>query len=128
MKATTLALIPTLPPDSSTVEIPDSMNPTERDKLIDELRAISTEFARIQTRDEERAKFLDQRFRAIDARLGKLEEGADASGRYDLEVVTKRLEKREAEFVRWKFWALGIVGALVTSAIVGLVVHYFSTR
>jgi DNA repair exonuclease SbcCD ATPase subunit len=104
------------------------MNENEREKLIDELRAISTEFARLSTRDEERAKFLDQRFKAIDARLGKLEAGADASGRYDLAVVTKQLEKRDAEFVRWKFWALGIIGALVTSSIVGLVVHYFSTK
>jgi len=126
MSAATLALIPTMPPESSTVEIPASMNPTERTKLVDALGDISTELARVQTRDEERAKFAEQRWRAIDARLAKLESGADASGRYDLDLVTKKLDKREAEFVRWKFWALGIIGALLTSTIVGLVVHYLS--
>lgn len=123
-----LALIPTLPPESSTVEIPDSMSPTEQEKLIDELRMISTEFARLSTRDEERANFLDQRFHEINARFSKLENYVDASRRYDLAVVTKTLDKREAEFLRWKFWALGILGALVTSLIIGLVIFYLANR
>jgi len=122
----TLALIPTLPPDSSTVEIPASMNDEEKGQLVAELAKISTEIARVQTRDEERAKFADQRWRAIDARLGKLEGKADASGQHDLAVLQKALDKRDAEAVRWKFWALGILGGLFSSAIVGLVVYYFA--
>lgn len=124
----TLALIPTLPPESSTVEIPQSMNDEEKGQLVAELSKISTEIAKVQTRDEERAKFAEQRWRAVDARLAKLEGRADASGQHDLAVLQKALDKRDAEFIRWKFWALGIIGALVTSSIVGLVVHYFATR
>lgn len=119
-----IALLPNLPPESARVEIPTSMNPEEQAKLIGELGKISTEIARVTTRDEERAKFLDQRFRAIDARIGKLEAGADASGAHDLVVLQKALDKRDAEFSRWKWWALSIAATLFTSALVGLIVHW----
>jgi hypothetical protein len=124
--STVLALIPTLPPESSTIRIPASMSPTERERLIDELRAISTEFARIQTREEERAKFLEQRFWAIDVRFAKLENSAEQTGRHDLVTLQKALDKRDAEFSRWRWWALSIVATIVTSAIIGLVVFYLN--
>jgi len=119
-------LIPTLPPESARVELPDSMNPEEQGKVIGELAKISTEIARVQTRDEERSKFLDQRFRAIDARLAKIEDDAENTGRHELASLEKLIDKRDTEITRWKFWLLGIVGAVVTSTIVGLVVHYLS--
>lgn len=128
MSEATVALLPTMPPESARVEIPASMNTQDREKLIGELSQISTEIARVQTRDEERAKFLDQRFRAIDARLAKLEDETEQTGRHDLVLLQKQLDKREAEFSKWKSWALSIVGALITSTIIGLVVHYFATK
>jgi len=124
----TIALLPTLPPESSQVEIPRSMNPEEQARLVSELGKISTEIARVQTRDEERGKFLDQRLRAIDSRLGKLEGHADASGQHDLAIVTKALDKATSANDKIKWWALSIATTLITSAIVGLVVHYLATR
>ena len=121
----TAVLLPTLPPESRQVEIPDSMHPDERAKLIAELGKISTEIATVQVRDEERAKFLDQRFRAIDARLAKIEEDADASGQFNLVELQKQLDERKAESSKWKWWALSIIATIFTSALVGLVVHYF---
>lgn len=124
----TIALLPTLPPESARVEIPESMNPEEKAKLVAELGKISTEIARVQTRDDERAKFAEQRWRAVDARLAKLEGRADASGQHDLVVVTKALDKAQAANDKIKWWGLSIATTLLTSAIVGLVVHYLATR
>jgi hypothetical protein len=121
-------LIPTLPPESNKIEIPRSMNPEERAKLIAELGAISTEIARVQTRDEERSKFAEQRWRAVDARLAKLEGHADKSGAHDLAIVTKALDKATAANDKIKWWAVSIGTTLLTSAIVGLVVHYLAAR
>lgn len=119
-----IALLPTLPPESARVEIPASMNPEEQAKLIGELGNISTELARVQTRDEERAKFADQRWRAIDARIAKIEKNADASAGHDLAVLQKALDKRDVEFAKWKWYALSIAATLFTSALVGLIVHW----
>lgn len=120
----TLAILPTMPPDSARIELPESMTPEEQGKVLGELSKISTELAKVQVSNEERSKFIDQRFRAIDARLAKLEDDADATGKHELSSLEKLIDKREAEITRWKFWVLGIVGALVSSAVVGLVVHY----
>ena len=119
-------LIPTLPPESNKIQIPISMNEAEQARLVAELGVISTEIARVQTRDEERAKFLDQRFKAIDARLAKIEHVADSTGQHDLNTLQRALDKRDEEFSRWKWWALSIAATLATSAIVGLVVHWAS--
>lgn len=124
----TVALIPTLPPTSARVEIPDSMNPEEQAKLIAELGAISTELAKAQTRDEEREKAREQRFRAIDARLGKLEKTADSSSAHDLATIQRALDKKSEQLDKWKWWAMSIIAALITSTVVGLVVHYFATK
>ena len=113
-----IALLPTVP---GRVEIPDSMHPKEKDKLVEELGSIATSIARVETRDEERAKFADQRWRAIDARIGKLEHNADTN-------VTKALDKRTDELSKVKWWAVSIVTTFATSAVVGLIVYYLSTR
>jgi hypothetical protein len=124
----TIALLPTLPPESAQVEIPASMNPEEKAQLVAELGKISTEIARVQTRDEERNRFAEQRWRAVDARLAKLEGHADASGQHDLAVVTKALDKATTNNEKIKWWALSILTTLATSAVVGLVVHYLASR
>ena len=66
----------------------------------------------------------DQRFKAIDARLAKLENSADASGAHDLSLVQKALDKEREKSEKVKWWGLSILGTLVTSAIVGVVVHF----
>ena len=116
-------LIPTL---STRVEIPESMRAEEKAQLIAELGSISTEIAKVQTRDEERGKFAEQRWRAIDARIGKLEKSADATGEHKLEVLQKALDKKTETLDKWKWWALSIFATLGTSAIVGLVVFYLT--
>lgn len=128
MSTTATILIPTLPPPSNRIEIPEDMNPEDQARLLAELGAISTEIARIQTQNEERAKFADQRWRAVDARIAKLEKHADASAGHDLAVVQKALEKKADQLDKWKWWAMSILATLITSAIVGLVVHYLSTK
>ena len=117
-----------MPPEANTIEVPESMNPEDRATLIAELGKISTEIARVQTRDEERARFAEQRWRAIDARLAKLEGYADKSGEHDLALVTKALDKERENTAKIKWWALSILTTLATSAVVGLVVHYLSSR
>lgn len=119
MSQNALVLLPTMPPESRQVRIPESMNPEEEARLVGELGKISTELARVQTRDEERAKFLDQRFRATDARMAKLEAGATASGQYDLALAAKTLDKKEAEFAKWKWWVV----TLICSGAAGVLGH-----
>lgn len=128
MTQTQSVIFPTLPPPSNEIEIPESMPTTDRNKLFDQLGAISTELAKMQARDEERQKSLDQRLRAIDARLGKLEESADVSGHQDLIALQKTIDKREQEASKLKFWGLSILATLLTSALVGLVVHWLGGR
>ena len=121
-------IFPTLPPPSNEIEIPASMSTHDQNKLFEQLGSISTELAKMQARDEERQKSLDQRLRAIDARLAKLEEGADISGHQDLIALQKTIDKREHEASKIKFWALSILATLITSALVGLVVHFLGGR
>lgn len=125
---TTAVLLPALPPESARIEIPESMDPEESAKLLAELGQISTEIATSRVRNEERQKFLEQRFRAIDARIGKLEKSADVSSAHDVEALQRALDKRDAEFAKWKWWALGIAGSLFASALTGLVVYYLASR
>lgn len=123
--STTIAVLPTVP---ARVEIPDSMQPKEKDKLVEELGSITTALARVETRDEERAKFLEQRFRAIDARIGKLEQHADETGEHKLVVATGERDGARAELNKVKWWGLSILATFATSAVVGLIVYYLSTR
>lgn len=120
-----IALLPTVP---ARVVIPDSMHPKEKDKLVEELGSIATSIARVETRDEERAKFADQRWRAIDARIGKLEKHASETGEHKLAIVTKERDDERAELSKVKWWAVSIVTTFATSAVVGLIVYYLSTR
>lgn len=123
--SSTIALLPTVP---ARVEIPESMNPEEQAKLIGELGLISTEIARVQTRDEERGKFANQRWRAIDARLAKLEGFADTTAQHDLVVLQKQLDARLEESSKLKWWAISIFTTFATSAVVGLIVYYLTSR
>lgn len=126
--SSTALILPMLPPASRRIEIPESMNPREQARLTAELAGISTEIARVVTRDEERQKFFDQRFKAIDARIAKLENVTDETGKHDRAELEKRLAEQATETGRWKWWALGIAASLVSSALVGLIVHYFSGK
>jgi len=116
---------PTLPPPSDKIEIPESMSTPDRNKLFAQLGSISTELAKIQARDEERQKALDQRLRAIDARLARLEKDAEKAAGSDLETLKNTIAKHQSEASKMKFWVLSIVATLLTSAVVGLVVHFF---
>lgn len=127
MTATAL-ILPMLPPESRRIEIPESMNEQDQARLTSELAGISTEIARVVTRDEERQKFLDQRFKSIDARISKLEHTSDATGKHDRIELERQLAARIAESGKWKWWALGIGASLASSALVGLVVHYLSSK
>lgn len=110
-------ILPTMPPKARLVRIPDSMTPSEKGRLIDELAKISTELARLQVRDEERSKFSEQRFKAIDARIKKLDTCADDSASYDLAVVTKALDVKREELAKWKWWGLSILAAVISGGI-----------
>ena len=52
----------------------------------------------------------------------------DVSGHQDLIVLQKTIDKREHEASKVKFWALSILATLITSALVGLVVHWLGGR
>lgn len=123
-----VALLPTLPPDSNRVEVPDSMKPEDQAMLLRELSGISTAITRAEVRAEEREKAGDQRFRSVEARLRKIEDGAETTGAHRILELRQELRERRAETAKWKWWAISIATTLITSAIVGLVVHFFSTR
>jgi len=123
-----LVLVPSLPPPCNVLEIPEDMNPEEEARLLSELGNISTKLTAIEVRADERHNAdLAERAR-VNARLSKLERDVDASGSHDLAVVTKALERAQSHNDKVKWWALSIIATLCTSAIVGLVVHYFSKR
>jgi len=128
MGSNVIALLPTLPPESNRVEIPESMPPADRDKLLHELSEISTAIVRTEVRAEERHNATEQRFRSAEARLRKLEEESEATGQHQIVKLEAALAERRAEASKWKWWAISIASTLITSAIVGLVVHYLSTR
>ena len=110
-------LLPSLPPESAAFEVPESMTPDDRQFLIQELGKISASHAEIRVR-------LD----GADARLKKLETKADQSGQHDIEVLQKALEKAHAKGDVWKSRVWSILAVLITSALVGLVTHWLSTR
>lgn len=119
---------PTLPPAGASIDIPDSMTTPDRNKLFAQLGDISNELAKIQGRDEERQKGLDQRLRAIDARLARLEKEAEKAAGSDLETLKSTIAKQHNDASKMKFWLLSILATLATSAIVGLVVHFFGGK
>ena len=123
-----IAILPTLPPDFNRVEVPDSMKPEDQAKLLHELSGITTAITRTEVQAEEREKAHSQRFRSIDARIRKLEAGAEDTGEQRIEELQAKLAERKADAIRWKWWILSIASTLITSAIVGLVVYYLSTR
>lgn len=127
-------MLATLPPEEA-IEIPRSMKPEEKDKLVSQLGLISNNLAAIKARDHERQKFLDQRFRAQDARMAKYDERmakydarAEASGQHDIVALQKKLDERRVESNKWKWWVLSIAASLMTSALVGLVVFYLTKK
>jgi hypothetical protein len=126
--ANVIAFLPTLPPESNRVEIPKSMQPEDQAKLLRELSVISTAIARAEAVAAERAKAEEQRFRSVEARLRKLEDGAESTGEHKIAKLEAALRERREEQAKWKWWAISITSTLITSAIVGLVVHYLSTR
>lgn len=125
-------ILPTLPPDSQTLALPDSMRPDDKAFLIRELGKISKDYAMLNARDEEHRKALESRFKRLEARMGQLEHKADASGQHNLTKVEQELErqlKRQLEIQdRWRGRVWSIIAVLVTSAVVGLITHYLSAR
>lgn len=124
--STHLVLIPSVPPPGDVFEIPDDMNPEEEARLLAELGNISTKLTAIEVRAEERERSARDERDRVNARLAKLEGKADASGEHDLAVVRKALDREREAVSKIKWWGLSILATLATSAIVGLVVHYFS--
>jgi hypothetical protein len=104
------------------------MQPEDQAKLLRELSVISTAIARAEAVAAERAKAEEQRFRSVEARLRKLEDGAESTGEHKIAKLEAALRERREEQAKWKWWAISIASTLITSAIVGLVVHYLSTR
>lgn len=123
-----VALLPTLPPDSNRVEVPASMKPEDQATLLRELSTISTAITKAEVRAEEREKAAEQRFRAAEARLRRLEDEAETTGRHEITKLQAELKERKTEAAKWKWWILSIAATLITSTIVGLVVHFFATR
>jgi hypothetical protein len=122
-----LVLFPSLPPPSI-IEIPEDMDPENEARLLKELGEISRNQTRLETVLEEREKQQEQRHRATEARLAKLEKSADASGQHDVALMQRALDKKDEAESKLKWWVLSIIGTLLTSAAVGLVVHYLSTK
>jgi len=118
-----VALLPvaSIPPESQRIEVPESMHPDEQAKLLRELGSITTAITRTEVRSQERSE-------ALEKRIAKLEKGAEATGAHEIVRLETALRERKAEVDRWKWWLLSIASTLITSAIVGLVVYYFSTR
>lgn len=125
---TAALILPELPPESQTLEIPESMRPEDKAFLIRELGKLSTDYARLNVRDEEHRKALEERFKRFEDRLAKLECGADESSRHELIRVERELARRVTVEDKWKARIWGLVAVLLTSAIVGLVTHWLSTR
>jgi hypothetical protein len=114
-----MSLAVMMPALHTCIEVPAEMPEDERAELFQELGKIAAEIARLQARHEERT-------RSIEDRIVRLETGADASGRQDLALVQKALDKREAQLAEGRRWVYSVIATLLTSAIVGLVVHYLS--
>lgn len=126
-----------LPFPPNIIELPDNMTPEEQATLVRELGEITKESVKLRTQLEERGKFNEQRFRGIDARLAKLERqienlieklerSADTSSNHDVSTLQKALDKAHEQADKWKWWAMSIIGVLITSGITGAVVHYLS--
>ena len=123
-----VAILPGLPPGTNRVEIPDAMTPEDQATLLRELSGISTAVTRTSVQAEERGKATSQRFRAVDARLRKLEKDVEDTGEHHIEQLRAELKTRQAESIKWKWWLISIASTLLTSAVVGLAVHYLATR
>ncbi len=116
------------PPESTSIEVPESMNGDDRELLLRELGKISAEVAKGTVR-------LD----TGEARLKKLEAKADASGRHDVDVLQKALAKADERTttaleaadaakreLRARLWSIGIT--FFTTSVIALVGYYLTHR
>lgn len=121
-----LSLISEAP--ESVFHMPDSMHPTDRRFLVAELNKITTEVATLNAGHSGKFEILGQRLRAVNARLAKLESRADASGRHDIELLQKALDKQQAAAAVWRGRLWSIIATFLTTALIALVAHYLATR
>jgi len=92
-QAAVSVILPSLPPESA-IKVPESMNETDRAFLIRELGKVSTDYAKLNARDEEHRKALDARFKRLEARICGLEGKADASAGHSMALIERELELR----------------------------------
>lgn len=114
-------LIPSVPPENGAtrIDLPAEMTPEQQATFIKELGKFSTQVATTEARN-------DERFTAVNARLKKLEERADASGAHDITALQKALEQARGESNKLKWWLLGIVGSLIVSGVAGTIGYFLS--
>jgi len=112
---------PSLPPESKTIKVPQSMNERDRAFLIRELGKLSTDYAKISVRDEEHRKALDARFKRLESRICGLEGKADASAGHSMALVERELELRNEQDARRRDRIVSIGVTFFVTAILALV-------
>lgn len=110
-------ILPALPPESQTLTMPDSLKPEDRAFLIAELGKISKQLA-----------VSEERVRVLHERIDRLEQRAEASGEHKAIQLQAQIDKRDADAEKWRARVWSIIAVLLTSAIVGLITHWLSTR
>lgn len=114
-------------PLSSTVEVPPSMNEQDRAFLIGELGKLSTDYTKLSVRDEEREKALHDRFKRLEARIGKIEDKAEASGQHNIVRLESALVSRDADASRRRDRIASVVVTFLITAILALVGFYLKS-
>ena len=106
-----------IPPLEEVVTMPESLRPEDRAFLIRELGKISSALA---VSDEQRKQ--------LEARLTKLEDGAERSGEHRAIQLQAEIDKRDRDAATWRARVWAIIAVLLTSGLVGLITHWLSTR
>lgn len=104
-------ILPSSPPSEGphVIELP-SMKPEEQAAILKELGKISGQQSAAEAVAQERHK-------ALDARVRRLEEKVDASGAHDVSDLQKALETAQEESRKMKWWLMGILGSLIVSGL-----------
>ena len=110
-------ILPALPPESQTFNMPDSLRPEDRAFLIRELGKISGELA-----------VKEERIKQLEAWRTKVDNAADASGEQRALVLQAELDKRDAAALVWRGRVWSIVAAVFTTGLLALIAHYLATR